>query len=239
MTTLAAAPESRPAPRLVAPIAHTIALVLLFLAMAVGGGLLQHQAAHSAMLPAPSRPTAVYLYLIAMEWGLVLYVARGGLRRTGTALRDLVGGHWGRPADVARDAALALAAWAVWTLVSWGIDRLAGPDHAASVRSLLPRHPLDVALWVALSMSAGFAEELVFRGYLLVQFRALTHSTALALVMQAALFGVSHGYQGARACATIALFGLLYGALALRSRSLRPGMLAHAWTDIASGIFRI
>ena len=85
MTTLAIAPESPPAPRLIAPIAHTIALVVLFLAVAAGGALVQQRAAaHATTLPAPSRPTTLYLSLIAMEWGLVLYVVRGGLRRTGT-----------------------------------------------------------------------------------------------------------------------------------------------------------
>lgn len=240
MTTLAIPLESPPAPRLVAPLSHTIALVLLFLVMAAGGALFQQRAAVQATtLPAPSRPTTLYLSLIAMEWGLVLYVVRGGLRRTGTSLRDLVGGRWSRPRDVARDVVVALAAWGVWTLFSWIASRAAGPEHAASVRSLLPRHPIDLALWVALSLSAGFAEELVFRGYLLTQFRALTRSTGLALVLQAVLFGVSHGYQGVRACATITVYGLFFGALALRNRSLRPGMIAHAWTDVAAGLFRI
>ena len=240
MTTLAIAPESPPAPRLIAPIAHTIALVLLFLVMAAGGAIFQQRAAaHATTLPAPSRPTTLYLSLIAMEWGLVVYVVRGGLRRTGTSLRDVVGGRWSRPRDVVRDVVVALAAWGVWTLFSWIASHAAGPEHAASMRSLLPRHPIDLALWVALSLSAGFAEELVFRGYLFTQFRALTRSTALALIMQSVLFGVSHGYQGVRACVTISVYGLFFGALALMKRSLRPGMIAHAWTDIAAGLFRI
>ena len=240
MTTLAIAPESPPAPRLIAPIAHTIVLVLVFLLVAVSGAIFQQRAAaHATTLPSPSRPTTLYLSLIAMEWGLVLYVVRGGLRRTGTSLRDVVGGRWSRPRDVVRDVVVAFAAWGVWTLFSWIASRAAGPEHAASVQSLLPRHPIDLVLWVALSLSAGFAEELVFRGYLFLQFRALTRSTGLALIMQAVLFGVSHGYQGFRACATISVYGLVFGALALMNRSLRPGMIAHAWTDIAAGLFRI
>ena len=240
MTSLAMASEPQPAPRLIAPLAHTIALVLLFLVVAASGAMFQQRAAaHATTLPAPSRPTTLYLSLIAMEWGLVLYLVRAGLRRTGTSLRDVVGGRWSRPRDVVRDVVVALAAWGVWTLFSWLASRAAGPEHAASVQSLLPRHPVDRALWIALSLSAGFAEELIFRGYLFTQFRALTRSTALALVLQALLFGVSHGYQGVRACATITVYGLFFGALALMNRSLRPGMIAHAWTDIAAGLFRI
>ena len=34
-------------------------------------------------------------------------------------------------------------------------------------------------------------------------------------------------------------FGLLFGVVALWRRSLRPGMIAHAATDIMSGLFRL
>ena len=90
-----------------------------------------------------------------------------------------------------------------------------------------------------MSVSAGICEELAFRGYFQRQFAALAHSRWIALFAQAALFGISHGYQGTEACAKIAVFGLLFGALAMWRNSLRPGMVAHAWGDIASGIIGI
>jgi hypothetical protein len=40
------------------------------------------------------------------------------------------------------------------------------------------------------------------------------------------------------ACVKIACFGALYGLVAIWRGSLRPGMMAHAWSDILSGIFR-
>ena len=94
-------------------------------------------------------------------------------------------------------------------------------------------------LWIAVSVSAGICEELAFRGYFQRQFAALARSRSIALFAQGALFGISHGYQGIEACVRIALFGLLFGVLALWRSSLRPGMVAHAWGDIASGIFGI
>jgi membrane protease YdiL (CAAX protease family) len=102
---------------------------------------------------------------------------------------------------------------------------------------MLPAGVLEIALWIALSISAGVCEEVVFRGYFQNQFLALTGGRGIALVMQAALFGVSHGYQGMEACLKIALYGLLFGAIALWRKSLRPGIIAHAWTDIAAGLF--
>jgi len=240
MSTLALDREPTPLPRPVAPLWHTLLLVVLFLGLAVGGASLQQRAAsHSHSLPRPGAVAPLYVSLLIMEWALVLYVAKGGLRRAGVSIRTLVGGRWSRPRDVAVDLLFALGAWGVWTLFGLAWERWMVADHAAGVGALLPRSPLEIALWVALSLTAGFAEELVFRGYFQAQFHALTGRSWAALILQAALFGISHGYQGVQACLKIALYGLLMGVLARGRRSLRPGMMAHAWTDIASGLFRI
>jgi len=239
MTTALEAPL--PGPRPVASFRHTTALVGVMLTMAASGAYFQHRAARSGLttLPHPHHPAGLYLSLIAMEWALVLYIWRAGLRPAGASLRELVGGRWNSARAIITDVVLALGTWGIWTGISWAVDRVSGPGHAASVSAMLPRQPLDIALWIALSMSAGFAEELVFRGYFQAQFHALTRNASAALLLQAILFGVTHGYQGLRACLTITVYGLLMGALANARGSLRPGMIAHAWTDIAAGIFRI
>ena len=56
---------------------------------------------------------------------------------------------------------------------------------------------------------------------------------------EAVLFGVTHGYQGVESCLRITVYGLLFGLLASWRRSLRPGMLAHALTDVLAGLLRI
>jgi membrane protease YdiL (CAAX protease family) len=85
-------------------------------------------------------------------------------------------------------------------------------------------------------LSAGFCEEVVFRGYLQRQFQALWGNTALAITAQAVIFGISHGYQGLRNVVVITVFGALFGILAHWRRSLAPGIAAHAWTDIVAGL---
>jgi uncharacterized protein len=58
-------------------------------------------------------------------------------------------------------------------------------------------------------------------------------------ILQAFLFGIAHGYQGLQATVLIILLGLLYGLAAVQRRSLRPIILAHAWSDMYSGyLFR-
>ena len=221
------------------PAGPTLVLIGVFLAVAAGGALAQHQSAGQAALPAPPSPVLFYLSLMAVEWGLVLYVWRAGLRGDTAALRELIGGRWRSPGDVAGDGALALALWALWGGLDRLLDAWRGGEGAASVASWLPHGPLQVGLWVGLSLSAGFAEELVFRGYLQRQLRTITGNAVVAVVLQAVLFGISHGYQGLRATAKITAYALLFTALATWRRSLRPGMLAHAWTDVAAGVLRI
>jgi CAAX protease family protein len=226
-------------PRPVAPTWHAVPLVGLFVSLAVAGALFQHHVSSSAGPARLGGGAALYLQLIVLEWGLVLYVWKAGLRRRAVSLRALVGGCWSGPREVAIDALLGFAAWGLWIAFGRAWDRWMAPSQAASVAAMLPRSPIEIGLWLALSASVGFAEELVFRGYLQAQFHALTRRRGVALVMQAALFGVSHGYQGLQASIRIMIFGLLMGGLAVGRRSLRPGILAHAWTDIASGILRI
>lgn len=223
----------------ISPWWHTAALVAMFLAGAILGALFQSSGS-SVPEQSTSHPdmSLGFLGLIAMEWGLFLYVTRVGLSKSGTSIWELVGGRWQTWQAIVRDFALGAGLWLLWT----GIERLLlnqGSGNARSIEQFLPQTALEIALWVVLSVSAGICEEFVFRGYLMRQFEVLTGNRWIALTMQAAVFGVSHGYQGWAACFRITVFAMLFGGLALWRRSLRAGMVAHAWTDIAAGIFKI
>ena len=86
-----------------------------------------------------------------------------------------------------------------------------------------------------MSATAGFCEEVIFRGYLQRQFGAMTGSVAAGIVLSAIAFGASHGYEGGARMVLLAIFGLMFGVLAVWRKSLRPGMIAHAWHDAFSG----
>jgi hypothetical protein len=100
---------------------------------------------------------------------------------------------------------------------------------------LAPGTNLELAVWFCLSWSAGFCEEVIFRGYLQRQFAAMGRSTLVGVVVSAIVFGASHGYEGPARMFLIAIFGLMFGLLAWWRKSLRPGMIAHAWHDSLSG----
>jgi membrane protease YdiL (CAAX protease family) len=56
------------------------------------------------------------------------------------------------------------------------------------------------------------------------------------VLVQAALFGGGHGYEGWQRMVIIAAMGLLLGSVAAWRQSLRPGMMMHAGQDIAAGL---
>jgi membrane protease YdiL (CAAX protease family) len=233
MTTDASVPRVVPPP--VAPLWHTVLLVAILFLLALGGARLQSRpsaapgviAQHQGLVP-------IYLSTLLLEWGLVGYVWLGIRRRS--RIRDLVGGHWSRLGDVGRDLVIAALFWGVFEAIGWLMHFLLGPDTARSMSLLLPQGALEAALWVLVSASAGFCEEAVFRGYLQRQFHALSRSALVAVLAQAVVFGISHGYQGVKQVVTITVLGLLYGLLVWWRRSLRPGMLAHTWSDVFSGL---
>jgi len=224
-------------PKAIAPWWHTAILIAFFVLTAAGGAALQHRARGRADL-VEHRPDVAPLYvsLLAGEWGLVYYVWKGGLRRSGIGLLQFVGGKWTSLRVVFLGMVLALGIWVLWQGISFLWVRWSGTGHAASISPLMPHGIAEAVLWVLLSISAGISEEIVFRGYLQRQLTAFTGRTSLALFLQVAVFGVAHGYQGVRSCLAIAIYGVLFTLLALWRKSLRPGMIAHAWTDIAGGL---
>lgn len=168
----------------------------------------------------------LYISLISAQLLLLRYVAIG---LQGITLVELIGRRsW-------IDVIIAGAFWLLARYVLIFVRQLLGGADSHAAR-LLPHGIVEIALWILVSIAAGFVEELTFRGYLQHQFAAWTHSTLAAVIVQAVVFGASHGYQGLKSMAIVAIYGALFGLLAWWRRSLVPGMLAHAWTDIFSGI---
>lgn len=212
----------------IAPAGHTIGLVAALLGISTLGAMV-HARSHSTK---PSGNVKLYLFVIAIEWILVLYVKLG--LRPHIHFMDLLGRRWDKWSRACWDIVSAIGIALAWMAIAPLVVRLLGPDHWGSFLNLLPQGKREMALWVAMSLTAGFSEELIFRGYLQQQVMRLTGGTVIAVLAQGVLFGLSHGYQGLKNMVLISVIGLLYGALTLWRKSLLPGMLAHAAMDIAS-----
>jgi membrane protease YdiL (CAAX protease family) len=220
----------------IAPVAsrrHLIALCLILLAIAAAGYILLARAPAGAV-PGPSG-AALYLPLLAAEWGLFLYV-RAGVRKHGHSVRELICARSLGAGALVVDILLGGLLLALLIAAAFLYERAFGAAIPGSVQGLLVRRAADIPLWILLSLSAGFVEEITFRGYLQRQFGALLGSRWLGVVAQAILFGLTHGYQGGALVLKIAMLGLVFGAAARLRRSLVPGIVAHAATDIIGGL---
>ncbi len=99
---------------------------------------------------------------------------------------------------------------------------------------MLPKAPVERVLWAGFALSAGICEEVVYRGYLLRQFRALTGSTLAAFVLQALCYSVVHLVLPIQMLVGVGVLGLLLGGLAVWQKSLVPGMVLHVGVGLAA-----
>jgi len=129
-------------------------------------------------------------------------------------------------------AAIALAGEALnplWLNVFGETRNLARFESASTIPGLLA--------FLALSWTfAAVGEEIAFRGVLM---RGLTMALGggaapalIALLVQAAVFGLVHSYQGAAGIAATTVSGLIFGGVVLLARgTLWPAMLAHGFAN--------
>ena len=223
----------------VASYTHTLLVVLLMAAVATMTALASGEGVEQqASLLLRYTQTIVWLWALAT----IVYL---GMRRHGVKLGEVLGRPWKSTDDVMIDVVIAGSFWVVsaGTLALLRLLFFTVPHDTQSlekaikaVAPLAPHTREEIALWVAMSITAGLCEEFVFRGYLQRQFAALTRQPALGIALSALVFGMGHAYQGAQQMLLIAIYGAMFGALAHFRRSLKPGMMAHAWQDIFSGL---
>jgi uncharacterized protein len=217
--------------RQVASPLHTI-LVLVVL----GGWALWHKIS-ADRLSVAANPNRVRFYLLTLffEWLLFVLVV-AGVHRSGTSVLIVLGDHWHSVRQVLRDIGIAVGFWMVSWMLLWVFSWLLHTAALGRNVSMLPHRGVELALWIALSVTAGICEETIFRGYLQQQFMALTKSAPVGILLSAAAFGAAHAYQGLRMVILIGLYGAMFGILAYWRGSVRPGMIAHAWQDSLNGV---
>ena len=223
-----------PGRKLIAPLWHTIVFLLFISAYAYYGQTAVSRIEQRHL----SSNLSLYLLMILFELLLVSYVWFLGVKPVGGSFGAVIGGKWNSAGDVLRDIGVAFLFWLVVIVVLVGLQFALGksPQTSKAVALLAPGSLREAIVWVILSVTAGFCEEFVFRGYLQKQFLALTGSDAAAVALQAVFFGIAHSYQGVKSIVTITVYGALFGILALYRKSLRPGMIQHATQDSVAGL---
>lgn len=165
------------------------------------------------------------LWLLALATVAVAWVSGYGTNDIGVTNLDAV-----------RTATLATMLTLAGVAVLFGF-RLAGVREPALVRQLMPVTRRDRLLFVAVSVTAGICEEIVFRGFLIHVLYGASGSLALALVLSSGVFGVAHAYQQPIGALRAALLGLILALPLVITGSIIPSIIAHTAIDILSGLW--
>ncbi len=216
-----------------APAWHTGIVLFVLIGASLAGSAGRHPIArHGKLLE--------YAWTMAWEWALTAFVYFGVHKRI--TLRELIGGRWANVEEVLRDVIIAAGFWLAAVAVLGVGAMLLHLDDASKFESmrrqfgfLVPDTRLELLAWIGVSTTAGICEEIIFRGYLQRQFAAITRSMPAGVLLSAVVFGAAHGYEGGPRMLLIGIYGLMFGLLAWWRKSLRPGMIAHAWHDALSG----
>jgi len=233
-------PPTSPAKNLLAPIWHTILIVVIVLANSYFTA--RSFASHVGEATTVKQRTWGYAFTIALELFILLLVWIG-LRLKKHTLRELIGGRWNTPEDFLIDVGIAIGFWVIAAAILIGVAYALGHVNEAAINDMkqrlqgvIPRSGMEVTIFISLSVIAGLVEEIVFRGYLQKQIGAIAGNAYVGVIVSAMIFGAGHGYEGTKNMIRIAAFGVLFGVLAVWRKSLRPGMMAHAFQDTFAGV---
>ena len=169
----------------------------------------------------------LYVAVAIINWGLAFFV----LRKVRDGLHTLIAAD-GSPLHFKWKSALLLfivfnSIWVIYVLAySW----IAGgwPSYG------------DLQNWQKIvfiglfPISAGFTEELFWRGFVITQLEAVEQSPRRAILFSALGFSLVHGIFFPDKLIVTFLLGLVAGVYYVRERKLLPLMATHALMDIWS-----
>jgi uncharacterized protein len=173
--------------------------------------------------------TALYLSSVVAQWimaGVTVAAAWA------SGLVGVLGFGWPGAGIVTAWAAGLTAA----ALALVGAGTYLGMREAPIVAHLLPQTRGEKIGFAGVSLTAGFCEELMFRGFLLGVLHAATGSLAVATILSSAAFGVVHAYQQPAGALRAGLLGVLLAVPVLLYGSIWPAVVAHAAIDLTAGL---
>lgn len=214
----------------------TIASWLFVTGLAVFLPVLSFRSVRNAEAARLSR-VALYANVILSLWLLAglcaLVVWLDGDTPADVHLRlDVIPGPW---VGVAWTVILSSGGLLLFALSHLIGRRMGWRGEEAMLRRMRPSG-LRETLWIALILSptAGFCEELVYRGFLMSRIQSLSGSAATAALVSGLVFGASHLYQGPWGAVRAGLIGLGLTAPVLTLGTIVPSMAAHALIDAAA-----
>jgi membrane protease YdiL (CAAX protease family) len=148
---------------------------------------------------------------------------------------------WFHSSNMAKDFAIGMVVGTLYFGVVALLYLFLGPFYRGDSRlEPVPHGALEIGFFLFLMILGAVCEEVAFRGYFFQLFYNWTGGLERALVLQAAAFSAAHGlHQTLAGVIDKILFGLLMGWLANRRQSLVPGIIAHAFGNVAAVILGV
>jgi membrane protease YdiL (CAAX protease family) len=215
--------EDRPEAKPIAPVWHTCCLLVFLGLTSVHGIYLRMESDHPRVGHIP-----MYAMIVATEWAVFAFC----LWRTDAAFVRYVARIAHNPRSLLWDIPVAAVLCAALLFVITPlITRVLGSTGWGSSGGISPHGGAEIALWFAVSISAGVCEETVFRGYFQQQIAGWTGNRFVGLLGQAFIFGLCHAYQGWKKTALIFVWGVVFGAFIYWRKGLRANMIGHTVLD--------
>ena len=215
-------------------IRHVAHVSLMLLVAGLGSLLAARGALVTTPMPNVSRILFVYLPTVIVSWSMAFYCFRIGRKKN--VLSELVGKRWTTPARALVDLLLGFS---LLVFIDGSETIYSHFSHVSSNPAVLAILPQTISentcAWVVLASSVGFCEEVIYRGYLRTQFTGFFNSLTVGVVVQALLFGIAHGEQGIATAIRFAIYGIGFGLIAVKRRSLLAGIACHIAIDLSSG----
>jgi len=108
-------------------------------------------------------------------------------------------------------------------------------DQLGSTGLVTPHEAAELPAWLGVSLTAGFCEELLFRGFLVWILQPYIGWLGAAAV-SLAVFTAAHAYQGASGLVRCATLGAIMTAIVFLTQSLWPAIVLHAALDWMGGL---
>jgi len=217
----------------IASLRHTLIMVVIIIVFSISGYI--SNSSSDASIQSSSK-IILYLTITLGEWALVYYMWIGIKKARKINLINLISNKDKLEFQL-NDFLKGFGFWIVANIILYTVKYLLNlPLVSNSNENLLPNNYLEYTSFFILALSAGFCEEIIYRGYFQKQFSAIFKNKWIAIILQGILFGISHGYQGIKYIIVISVYGILFGLLVNFVKNLKPGIIAHSWQDIFSGI---
>ncbi len=178
----------------------------------------------------------LWMQWIAMFWGCSALVAALWITRdlplSALGLEMPTGLRlWG---PLALTAALAGAQFSSGLKIARLPDRAPLRQRFGAAGRVLPHAASELPVFVGLALSAGFCEELLFRGFVIWLLQPLM-GWWIAAIVSLAVFTLGHLYQGTEGMIRCAVLGAVMTVIVALTHSLWPAIVLHVAIDLMAG----